>query len=354
MGDDFVPEEQLPAYFPLLRALRAASRQRMPITPAEQTDIVAHVRDRLAQDASADPLAAGGAFTRPRSFAAHLPTKTASASKRLVGNVLAALVVVGLILGSWALFTTLPLTHGIPASPPGAFAAPTAQAQTDGLEASLRIVIRGPYFLSELLPIDVSFTNHTLKPARLGGSMKIANQGVANACFPSELLVRITAGDHPSAAFPAFGVACTQPYIVTEVEPGQTLTIHQYVPLTRSGAVTLTRGVPIPGGLPVDPLNGRWPIVSVQVQVHPQVPQDRVLSLLNQQGQVVISAPAGAKAHLLVLQSIACDGYLNGAEQWTPLSTTILREPTCPTAHRHWIYVVGAPGYAIVSGRLTA
>jgi hypothetical protein len=290
---------------------------------------------------------------------AHLPAKSASPSKRLGGQALAALVAIGLILGAWVLFTRFPLTHRTPTSGPsgsslGAFAAPTAQAQASGLEASLRVLIPGPYFLSELLPIDVSFTNHTSRPAGLAGSLRIANQSVANACFPSELLVRITAGDNPSFAFPPSSFACTQSYIMIEVEPGQTLTIHQYVPLTRSGAITLARGVPAPGGPPVDPLNGLWPIVSVRVQVQPQVPQDRALALLKQQGQVVISAPIGAKAHLLVLQSITCDGYGGGTGQWTPLSTTALREPACPTAPRHWIYVVGAPGYAIVSGSQTS
>lgn len=359
MGDDFVPEEHFPAYLPLLRALQAASRQRMPITPAEQTDIVAHVRNRLPQAASADPLADGGGVRRPRSFVAHLPAKSASTSQRLVGKVLAALVVVGLILGAWALFTRFPSTHGTPtsgtpASPPLFEAAPTAQVQANGLEASLRILIPGPYFLSELLPIDVSFTNHTSSPAGLGGGMKIVNQSTANTCFPSELLVRITAGDKPSFAFPPYSFGCTALYVGTEIEPGQMLTIHQYVPLTKSGAVTLARGVAVPGDFPVVWPNGRWPAVSVHLQVQPQVPQDRALALHNQQGQVLISAPAGAKAHLLVFQSLTCDGYGGGADQWTPLATTVLREPACPTAHRHWIYVVGAPGYAIVWGSQTA
>jgi hypothetical protein len=218
----------------------------------------------------------------------------------------------------------------------------------------MRVLIRGPYFLGELLPIDVSFTNHTQRPAGLDGSLRIVNNSIANACFPSALLVQVTNGNNPSYPFPKLDIACTQPYVVTEVEPGQTMTIHQYVPLTKSGEVTLTRGMLLPGRTG-DPLDGHWPTVHLQVQVNPQVPQDRALSVLNQEGQVMISVPAGAKAHLLYMQSITCDGYdLGNPSQWTPLSTNVLHEPACPTAHRHWTYVVSAPGYAIVSGSQTA
>ena len=218
----------------------------------------------------------------------------------------------------------------------------------------MRVLIEGPYFLSELLPVDVSFTNHTQRPSGLDGSLKIANNSIANACFPAELLVQVTQGGNPSYTFPQLGAACLQPYIVTGIAPGQTLTIHQYVPLTRSGNVTLTRGKVLPddrGNL----LDKKWPSLHLQVQVNAQVPQDRTLSLLNQEGQVTISAPAGAKTHLVSMQIITCDGYVGPGNlgHWTPLSTNVLYEPACPTAHRHWTYVVSAPGYAIASGSQT-
>jgi hypothetical protein len=39
--------------------------------------------------------------------------------------------------------------------------APRAQTQAGGLDATLQVVFPGPFFLRELLPVDVSLTNHT-------------------------------------------------------------------------------------------------------------------------------------------------------------------------------------------------
>jgi hypothetical protein len=210
----------------------------------------------------------------------------------------------------------------------------------------MHVLIGGPYFLSELLPIDVSLTNHTHQPVVLEGINR-----TADLCFSSALMVQVIAGGNPSFTFPKLDVACTQPAFATEVKPGQTITIHQYVPLTRSREVTLTMG---PSSYHLsDPLNGHWP--TVHIQVNPQVPQDRALSLQNQQRQVMIDMPAGAKAHLLYMQTITCENYFGSINiQWTPLLTNVLDEPTCLTAHPHWKYIVSAPGYAIVAGSQAA
>jgi len=355
MSDDFTPEESEQEYSRLLTTLRFSAQRRVPIAEGERTQIIARVRERLARAASTSTLPDVGTLPAQHQFAPHLPTRQARTSTRFVAQLLAALVVIGLIFGSWALFRAYPFSHGTSVSPAISVPGPATQAQADGLEASMHVLIGGPYFLSELLPVDVSFTNHTQRPAGLDGSLRIVNKSIANACFPSALLVQITQGGDPSYTFPQLDAACAQPYYVTEVEPGQTLTIHQYVPLTKSGDVTLTRGGVLPDDTG-DPLDRQWPTVHLQVQVNPQVPQDRVLSLRDQEGQVTISVPAGAKTHLLSMQSITCDGYgwLGNPGQWTPLSTNVLHEPACPTAHRHWTYVVSAPGYAIVSGSQTA
>lgn len=350
MNDDVVPEESTQEYTQLLALLRSSSPGHVPIAASEQTETIVRVRERLELAMPTSSLPDVGALTLQPQFVPHIPTRQARRPARLVANLLVALAVLGLILGSWALFRTYPFSNSTPASTPVSETGPVAQAQNGGLEASVHVLIGGPYFLSELLPIDVLFTNHTQSMVGLGGSLRIANNSVANPCFPPELLVQVTKGDSPSYLFPTLSVACAQPYIVTEVEPGQTVTIHQYAPLTESGEVVLTRGELLPGRF-ADPLNRRWPTVHMQVQVNPQVLQDRALSLLSQDGQVIISGPAVAKAHLLYMQSITCDGYnVADPSQWTPLSSTVLHEPACPTAHRHWTYVVSAPGYAIVSG----
>jgi len=214
----------------------------------------------------------------------------------------------------------------------------------------MRVLIGGPYFLGELLPVDVSLTNHTQKTVMLDGINR-----TATLCFSSALLAQVTEGSDPSFSIPRLAVACTQPAFITEVKPGQTLTIHQFVPLTRSRAVTLAMkgGTFGPMTSPLDAyFHGDLPII--HLQVNPQVPRDRALSLQNQKRQVMIEMQAGAKVHLLYMQSISCVSYLDSSgTQWTPLATNVLHEPTCPTAHPRWEYIVSAPGYSIVSGSQT-
>jgi hypothetical protein len=35
---------------------------------------------------------------------------------------------------------------------------------------------------------------------------------------------------------------------------------------------------------------------------------------------------------------------------WRPLASDVLEEAACLSAHGHWVYIVSAPDYAIVSG----
>jgi hypothetical protein len=235
--------------------------------------------------------------------------------------------------------------------------APRAQTQLGGLDAKLQALIAGPYFLSELLPVDVSLTNHTQEDVILPG-----RNTTADRCHDSALMARLTAGSEPSFAFPplALGVSCTQEAYFTRVQPGETLLIHQYAPLTRSGTVTLsmqsasqgTTTNPLPSGAPAPfpPLDGHWP--SVQFQVQSQIPPDRALSLQEQPGHVLVRTPAGAQPSLLAMQVLSCDQpvYLRSDAQWLPLASADLEEPTCPGTQPRWAYVVSAPGYTIVSG----
>jgi hypothetical protein len=243
-------------------------------------------------------------------------------------------------------------TIAVPTAP-----APRAQTQAGGLDATLQVLIAGPYFLRELLPVDVSLTNHTQQEVSLLGLSTTANR-----CHDSALMARLTQGTDPSFAFPplALGVSCTQEAYLTLVPPGETLTIHQYVPLTRSGAVTLsmqsasasTPTNPLPPNTPVPfpPLDGHWP--SLQFQVQPQVPPDRALSLQEQPRHVLVETPTGAQISLLAMQALQCEEplYLRSDAQWMPLASNVLEEPACPGAHPQWAYLVSAPGYAITSG----
>ncbi len=350
MRDDLVPEEGEQEYTRLLTVLRSASAERVPIPAEEQRQIIARVRERLTRATSPSAPAEVGTLSRQQH---HYPKRKVRTRTRFVAQLLATVVVIGLILGAWVLFRRYPSPYGTAVSTPTSGTGPTAQAEAGGLEASMHMLIGGPYFLGELLPINVSFTNHTQGAAWLDASVRIVNNSIAYPCFPPEFLVQVTGGHNPSYTFPELDTVCTQPFFANEVGPGQTITIRQYVPLTKSGEVTLTTGVRLPGRF-IDPFNRLWPAVHLQVQVNPQVPQDRAIPLQPQPGGVTINAPAGAQAHLLYMQGLTCDGYdLSDPVKWTPLSTNVLHEPACPAAHRHWTYIVGAPGYAIASGSQT-
>ena len=76
-------------------------------------------------------------------------------------------LVVGIIISASLLLfrpqsRSSPLT--IAATPIIATPGPTARTQANGLEATIHLVTPGPYFLSELLLVDVSLANHTRQP----------------------------------------------------------------------------------------------------------------------------------------------------------------------------------------------
>jgi hypothetical protein len=275
-------------------------------------------------------------------------------SRRWRVLLLVALTVLTLLLGSTCgLVKTPPRAPATAGVPTTTAPAPRAETQVGGLEAALQVGIAGPYFLRELLPVDVSLTNRTQQMVQL-----LEPDTTADLCHDSALMARLTVGSDPSVVFPpiSVGVGCTNELRTTQVQPGETLIIHQYVPLIRSGAVTLGMQsarvctlCPSATPLPFPPLDGHWP--TVQLQVQPQVPQDRALILQEQPGRVLIEAPAGAQGHLLAMQSVDCGltEVVNGA-RWTPLATNVMAEATCPTAHPTWVYIVSAPGYAIVFG----
>jgi len=206
------------------------------------------------------------------------------------------------------------------------------------------VVTPGPYFLRELVVVEVSLTNRTDRPVMLAGGKK-----PDIICSSSALSAQITAGSDPTYTLPTLPIACAQPMFMTTVAPGQTLTLDFFLPVTRSGVVTITMGG-MPGIPNVSPLDGHWP--SVSLRVDSRVPSNRVISLRSQGAQVNVHAPLAAQAQLLYLESITCDGYGGGGSRlnWSPLPTAVLSQPACPTAHKHWEYLVSAPGYAIVTG----
>jgi hypothetical protein len=347
-SDDRIPAEKDIGHEQLIALLRRSLRGPVDILASEQSQIIARVRDRLVWggepsynlgDRSAkQPGDAGSApIVFPRAKRKPLP--------HWVRDCVAVLLV-GLLVGaSLFLFWSLH-QQGIALSPSGAGSGatgPSAQVEVDGLRATLHVVTQEPYFLSELLSVDVALTNTTSTPFSLDGTSK-----PDSACFTSALSVAVSGGSPPSYIVPRPDIGCLDYLPLTTVAPRQTLTIHQHLPVTMSGVVTVAMGG-MGGTRQAPTLDGHWP--SLAIHVASQVPSDRALSLHNQGTQVIIQAPPAAREHLLYMESITCDGYVNGGlADWRPLPTTLLSQPACPTAHKHWKYVVSAPGYTVVAG----
>jgi hypothetical protein len=348
MLDDMIPEEGEEQYKKLIPLLRRGFRDPVTISSPESSQIIAQVRERLMQADYHSSENEKISVQQPGQITTSGPltsvrTQQKARIPRFI-NVLAAVLVVGLLIGT-SLLLFRPHPHSPAATPIIASTGPTAHAQVNGLEASIHLVTPGPYFLSELLLVDLSLTNRKQTLLTLNGR----NQP-DNFCSSSVITALITGKDAPSYSFPSLDFVCNQPAFITELMSGHTLTLRQYLPVTKNGEVMITMGTT--RYQPPDPLNGHGP--SLHIHVAPRVPSGRMISLHAQgaQGaQVMVQAPQAALAHLLYMQSITCDNYGGlGLFSWTSLTTTILSQPACPTAHKQWTYIVSAPGYPIVSG----
>ncbi|HEX6481767.1 MAG TPA: hypothetical protein VF043_23235 [Ktedonobacteraceae bacterium] len=344
MFDDRIPEEKEEQHKKLIALLRRGLREPVVISSPEQSQIIARVRERLTQGDDLSPRLEEMPVQQPGQTRSGPPVRISSRRGHLPRFVigLVAALVFGMLVGASLLLFRSSL-HQNAARPPTDATGPTAHTQVNGLQASIHLVTQGPYFLSELVSVDVSLTNHTRMPFALDGLNK-----PDSSCFTSALSAQITGGSTPSYTLPGLDIACDQPRFKTTLAPGQALTIHHYLPVTKSGEVTIVMGG-MRGPRQASALDGHWP--SLRIRVEAQVPSNRVLSLHEQGAQVLIQAPLTARAHLLYKESITCDQYLGSAlADWSPLSTTVLSQPACPTAHKHWKYLVSAPGYSIVAG----
>jgi hypothetical protein len=177
---------------------------------------------------------------------------------------------------------------------------PAATAAADGLTLSLRLS-PGPYFLSELVAARMMLAN--------GSDVAYQFQGVpeTNDCDQA-IGVLLAGGQEPRYTLPTQGfVSC--PEISSTLEPGETWTVDQLLPLTASGDVSLTaqarfivsgtdaHGTAFETGSD-GPFAGRWP--TLHLAVAPNVPAGRGISLrpinLLSIHRVSIAAPEGARA----------------------------------------------------------
>jgi len=230
----------------------------------------------------------------------------------------------------------------------------TVRSEAGGLEASLQVT-SGPYFLSELLAVTVTFTNHSNKSVLLQGLDAPLN--FCNGAFS----LASTGGSEPHYNFSLDEVVMSCPDSQTKLDPGKSLMIHGYVPLTKSGLVMLTPGARF---LPVakdhgmerissghSPLDGHWPTMHINVAT--KIPTDRTLSLQQQNSSVIINAPVSVSHNLVYYYVVTCVGTMGTSARWYPVTTLMLHEPECSGLNKHWTYAVGAPGYAIASGEIS-
>lgn len=346
MDNDTIPEERQEDYTELIALLRRGLSEPAAASSVEQSQIIARVYDRLMQADDVSIQAEEPPLYQPRLQASSRPVPGKTSRRGRLTHIardLAAVLVVGILVGATLLmFRSAMRPTG--AQTPTVSTGPTAVSQVDGLRASIHVVTPGPYFLSELVAVDVSLTNQTSRSVEFDGSNR-----PDIGCYSSALSVQITTGSAPTFEMPRLSIPCAQPLYMTTLAPDQTLALHYLLPVTGSGEVTITMGG-MRDSRQASPLDGHWP--SVSINVDSQVPANRALSLRSQGAQVIVQAPPEAQAHLLYWESISCDKYEGGGSRldWSQLPTPILSQPACPTAHRHWAYIVSAPGYATVAG----
>jgi hypothetical protein len=172
MNDDTIPEERQEHYTQLIALLRRGLRGPTAASSVEQSQILARVQERLMQ---ADDVStqAEDLLVRPRLLQAGFPSIPSMPTRRRrlthIARDLAAVLVVGILVGATLLmFRSATRPTGV--RPPTVSTGPTAVSQVDGLRASIHVVTPGPYFLSELVAVDVSLTNQTGRSIEIDGS----------------------------------------------------------------------------------------------------------------------------------------------------------------------------------------
>ncbi|MDQ2906253.1 MAG: hypothetical protein M3Y81_22255 [Chloroflexota bacterium] len=224
-----------------------------------------------------------------------------------------------------------------------------AHTEVNGLETTLSIT-PGPYFLSELLPVAITLTNHSQHSLMLGGAPAL---NTCNGAFSAT----ITGGKEPHYDLPGNNFAMSCPGGMSELDMNKSLSVHGYIPLTRSSTVAITIEARVftitqnqNGTINTQgssPLDEHWP--SIAIIVAPQIPSDRQLSLQAQGNNVIVNAPGSVRPHLVYFYTVNCSHGSGTNDGWDPLKTTILQEPYCDDLIRQWIYAVSAPGYAIAA-----
>ncbi|BCL81719.1 hypothetical protein ccbrp13_41840 [Ktedonobacteria bacterium brp13] len=211
----------------------------------------------------------------------------------------------------------------------------------------------GPYFLSELLEVRLTLTNHNKTSFEVDGVL-------ANVPCTGALGVAVTGGSKPQYLMPINNAFMSCPPAMSSLNPGQTVSILQDFPLTMSGSMTLAFAVKFTHLIKkntytdFDPLGGHAP--ALHIVVVPKIPIDRVLSLQWIGPLVNINAPADAhtnfRYYYICRNFVAVDGGFTetGNFIWQSFTQSSLNLPMCSGLVSQWQFSVGAPGFSVANG----
>src|SRR5215469_5031526 len=188
---------------------------------------------RLDKDEADD----GGALFPPTLVPALKPRRTRR--MRVLNTIAATLIVAVLIGASLVLFSR----HNAPSQVvtldnQGEHITVTSSA--GGFAMGMRLTA-GPYFLSELLAVDLSLTNQTDQAVYLGFPFEQDTCGYHSS---NDTGVHILGGSKPAYTLPlptdhSCPVSAAPFYYGIVLQPGQTHSVYRYLPLTLSGQMTL-------------------------------------------------------------------------------------------------------------------
>lgn len=370
--EDTLPEEQEIRYRELMNLVQQARRLPVCDSSVEQEQALARVQQRLAgleypASSAVDATQPGeqdnaGQENDPEwvGLSVEPPLVPGAPSRRrrqhaYLLNTLAALLVVSLLIAtSLFLFRRFPQANAIMGPPIGAVGTPVLTQITSGGFTMSMSITPGPYFLSELIAVDMSLTNHTQASSQLTGTIPQTDE------CGQVLQANLTGGSSPHFSIfqqtITYYLNCVTFVGQIPLNPGQTFSTRQYIPLINSGQNTLTARLTYPMGpaATYDPFKGH--ALSTRINVVPQIPVDRgVLSVQPQASQVQILEPSSGHLQLVGFSFAICQDAQGkqqeaGSFSWSVLTTPTLDEPLCPGNNMQWIYGAGAAGYAIVVG----
>lgn len=363
--EDIHPEEQQEKQKQLIQLLRRAYQQEHVLPREEQEEAIMRVHARLLKEA--EKQVQGVAVSGEQETGTRLSRLPGGLRRRgreqSLLNVVAAILIAGFLMGGSVLLFTQRM-HA-PASPVGK-PTPTKPAQTpgpvhiqwNGLEMSMSIATPGPYFLGELIAVDLSLTNRSHPPVTLANTLVPCGDG-------SNLFTKQAGGTSPH--YTPFSIP--EPLVLScpamgpgrgvDFASGHTISARTYALLTSSGDVILTGEVAfdVPERITPTPLTGHWPRLSIRVTT--DVPANRTLSLQQEGDNVVIHGPTHTQIFdqtYILCQDSDKHPWSSGTAHnyWESLSTNVLHRPDCPGAgltHALWKYAVGVAGYEVAQGQ---